>query len=323
MKAKEDLLIRAAELYYQQNLNQNTIAEILCASRATVSRLLEEARESGIVEIIIHSPVKKNAELSKRLRMEFKLKDAIVISNAYSYEEALKKCGEAASRFLHSVLENNMSLGITWGTPMNYLVNALEAYDYYNINVIQMVGCLGTGNPRLDGLEMAINFSKKLNGTYSNIYAPAFVESDVVHKYLLSETQISATLKKALSTDVIITGIGSIYDENSTLQLAGYLNETERQLLLSRGCVGHMLARMFDINGREMSLDNKYVISAPLESLKVPKWCIGIAAYAKKVKPVFAAIKSGYINTLVTDENLAEALLEFKVQGALSGDISR
>jgi deoxyribonucleoside regulator len=312
MKFKEDLLVRAAELYYQQNLSQNTIAEIMGTSRPTVSRLLDEARETGIVKIIINSPIKKNADLSKRLRMEFNLKDAIVISGTYSYDEALQKCGVAASQLLHSVLENNMSIGITWGAPMNYFAANLEPKEYYNVNVIQMVGCLGTGNPHMDGLELAINISKKLNGTYSNIYAPAFVDNEVVHKYLLSEPQIETTLKKALTTDIVITGIGSLYDETSTLQITGYISEEERQILLTKGCVGHMLARMFDIDGNEIPIDNKYVISAPLDCLRVPKWSIGISAYPKKTKPVFTAIKRGYINCLIADESLANALLYFK-----------
>ena len=83
MNTKEDLLIRTAELYYHQGLSQNTIAEILCTSRPTVSRMLDEARETGIVEIIIHSPVKKNAALSKSLRTALNLKDAIVIAGKY------------------------------------------------------------------------------------------------------------------------------------------------------------------------------------------------------------------------------------------------
>lgn len=314
MKSKEDLVIRAAELYYEQNLNQNTIAQILGTSRPTVSRLLEEARETQIVKIIIQSPVKKNAELSKELRLKYNLKDAIVISGSYSYDEALQKCGVAASQLLHSVLENNMSIGITWGTPMSYFAAALEPREYYNVNVVQMVGCLGTGNPNVDGLELAIKISRKLNGTYSNIYAPAFVENEIVQKYLLSEPQIAATLKKALNTDIIVTGVGSLLDEKSTLHVSGYISEDERQELLSKGCIGHMLARMFDIDGNEISLENKFVISAPLSSLRAPKWSIGISAHPKRTKPIYTAIKCGFLNTIVVDETLAEALLDFKDQ---------
>lgn len=311
VKSKEDLLIRAAELYYQQNLSQNTIAEIFGLSRPTISRLLDEAKETGIVEIIIHSPIKKNAYLSKKLRKELDLKDAIVVSGDYLYDEALQKCSEAASQLVHSILENNMTFGITWGAPMNYFADELEEREYYNVDVVQMVGCLGTGNPKMDGLELAIKISQKLKGTYSNIYAPAFVDSEIVQKYFLVEHQIATTIKKSASLDLVVTVIGSLYDENSTLQRTGYLSEDERRRLLDDGAVGHMLGRMFNMKGEEIPIAGKYVISAPLESLKNSRWSICISAHPKKTIPTYVAIKSGYINTLIVDESLAKALLDY------------
>lgn len=310
MKTKEDLLIRAAELYYQQGLSQNAIAEILCTSRPTVSRILDEARELGIVEIIIHSPIKKNAELSKSLRTALNLKDATVISGSFDYDTALQKCSTAAAHFLNSIIENNNTIGISWGPAINYLCDSIEPHEYYNINVVQMVGCLGTGNPSIDGLELAMKISNKLKGTYSNIYAPAFVDNETVYSYLIVEPQIEATLKKALNVDIVLTGIGSLYDRASTLQRSGYLTENERQNLLSKGGVGHLLARIFDANGNEIPIEGKYVISTPLDALRSPKWSIGICASEMKAISVLAAIRAGYINTLISDEALAVKLLK-------------
>ncbi|MGB7604566.1 MAG: sugar-binding domain-containing protein [Lutisporaceae bacterium] len=310
MNTREDLLIRAAELYYQQGLSQNAIAEILCTSRPTVSRILEEARELGIIEIIIHSPIKKNAELSKSLRTAFNLKDAIVVSGSFDYDTALQKCSTAAAHFLNSILENNNTIGISWGPAINYLCDSIEPHEYYNINVIQMVGCLGTGNPSIDGLELAMKISGKLKGTYSNIYAPAFVDNETVYSYLIAEPQIESTLKKALNVDIVLTGIGSLYDSASTLQRSGYLTENERQNLLSKGGVGHLLARIFDANGNEIPIEGKYVISTPLDALRSPKWSIGICASEMKAISVLAAIRAGYINTLISDEALANKLLK-------------
>ena len=312
MNTKEDLLIRTAELYYQQGLSQNVIADILSTSRPTVSRMLDEARESGIVEIIIHSPIKKNAVLSKSLRTAFNLKDAIVVAGDYDYENALKKCSTAAVHLLTGILENNNTIGIPWGSAINYLCDALEPQDFYNVNVVQMVGCLGTGNPSIDGLELAMRISAKLKGTYSNIYAPAFVDNEIAYNYLVAESQIEKTLKKALNTDIILTGIGSL-DSESTLVKAGYLSEKDRNDLIAKGAVGHLLARAFDESGNEIGIEGKYVISAPLDALRVPKWSIGISASEMKAVSTLAAVKAGYINTLISDEKLANKLLELKV----------
>ena len=160
-----------------------------------------------------------------------------------------------------------MSIGISWGRALEALCDVLEPTDYsdyYNVTVVQMVGCLGTGNPRVDGLELALRLSKKVHGTYSNIYAPVYVDSELVYSYLTAEPQIEATLKKAGTVDIILTGIGSLNDANGSLYKSGCYNAEERKELMRRGAVSSLLGRMFDINGNEVQLDSRYVISAPL-----------------------------------------------------------
>ena len=231
-----------------------------------------------------------------------------------NYDTALQKCSVAAAHLLTSILENNNVIGISWGPAINYLCDALESQDYYNVNVVQMVGCLGTGNPGIDGLELAMKISGKLKGAYSNIYAPAFVDDEIVYNYLTAEPQIEATLKKALNTDVVLTGIGSL-DSTSTLLKAGYLSERDGKELLDKGGVGHLLARAFDASGREISVEGKYVISAPLEALRTPNWSVGISASESKAAAALAAVNAGYINTLVVDETMANELLALQAGG--------
>ena len=76
MSNRVDLLVHISELYYQQELSQQEISQIMGISRPTVSRLLDEAKETGVVEVIIHSPIVKHPKLSYALRTEFGLRDA-------------------------------------------------------------------------------------------------------------------------------------------------------------------------------------------------------------------------------------------------------
>ena len=63
MSNRVDLLVHISELYYQQELSQQEISQIMGISRPTVSRLLDEAKETGVVEVIIHSPIVKHPKL--------------------------------------------------------------------------------------------------------------------------------------------------------------------------------------------------------------------------------------------------------------------
>lgn len=309
MEDRTELLVRVAELYYQEGLNQSEVAKIMGTSRPTVSRLLEEAKEQGVVEIIVHSPVRKDAQLSYQLRSALELRDAIVIGGTHDREKALDYCCQSADQLLATILTNNITLGITWGVAIEHFCQVLSSRDYYNINVVQMVGCLATGNPSMDGLELAIHMAHKLGGTYSNIYAPLYVENELVYSYLMAEPQIKLSLQRALNTDIIITGIGSL-DSKTSLQKAGYYSDKDRMFLLGRGAVGHLMARPIDQQGNEVSFDNHFVVGAPLEAMKSAQWSIGIAVSQEKAEATLAAVRGGYVNTLIVDQTLAKKVLE-------------
>lgn len=309
MENRTELLVHVSELYYQQGLSQQEISHIMNLSRPTISRLLDEAREAGVVEIIVHSPIVKHAQLSNALRTGFGLRDAVVLSGEYDYAKSLSRCAQEAARFLTTVLDNNQSIGISWGRALEALCDALKPAEYYNVNVVQMVGCLGTGNPRVDGLELALRISKKLGGTYSNIYAPVYVDSELVYTYLVSEPQIEATLKKALTADIVLSGIGSLDDSGGSLYASGCYTPKDRAELMRRGAVSSLLGRMFDAQGREINLDNRFVIAAPLESMRHPSWSIGINAGRKKAECTLAAVRGRYLNMLIVDEPLAREML--------------
>ena len=118
-------LIRVAGLYYQQRLNQKDIADIIRVSRPSVCRMLEEAKETGVVEITIHGQVRKEPELSNQLRTTLGLRDAVVVAGEYDYDSGLRVCGQAAAGLFGSILENNQTVGISWGPAPKYLCDYL------------------------------------------------------------------------------------------------------------------------------------------------------------------------------------------------------
>ena len=245
MKDNSQLLVKAAQLYYDSGVNQSDIANILGVSRPTVSRLLDKAREEGIVEIIVHDPIDKGQELSNQLREAFGLRDAVVITGNYDYEKALERCCEAAIQFMDQILQDGDSIGVAWGSVPRIICRTMKPRDYSNITVVQMVGSLGTGDTDVDGTRIAMRLAQLLGGTYCNIYSPIYVHKREVCEYLCEEPSIAATLERAMHTDVIITGIGSL-DNKTTIQRAGYWLESDMDELRRLGAVGHLLGRPYD-----------------------------------------------------------------------------
>src|SRR5580692_9000163 len=95
------VLLDVATFYYEQRLTQEQIAQRINTSRSTVSRLLEEARERGIVHIKINYPWQRRQDLEEQLVTRFGLHEArVLVSEQKSEEDILRGIGELAARFL-------------------------------------------------------------------------------------------------------------------------------------------------------------------------------------------------------------------------------
>ena len=314
MEDHTQILVRAAHLYYEGGLNQSDIASILKVSRPTVSRLIEEAKAEGIVEIIVHDPIRKDSALSNVIRSRLGLRDAIITIGTYDYSKALERCCEASIQLLYTIIKNGQTIGIAWGAVPQLITQMIEPREYYNVTIVQMVGCLGSGNPNVDGLELAIQLSKKLGASYANIYAPIYVRSEPVRDYLIKEPQIETTLKKARQTDIIISGIGSL-DGQTSIMKAGYWTEADLEELTSLGAVGHLLGRPYDKDGNPVEREGHFVIGAPLDAMRGVGWSIGVAVSASRAETTIAAVRGGYINTLIADQLLAKEILRLLDSG--------
>ena len=61
------LLVEVAKLYYEEQLTQAQIGRQLQTSRSTVSRLLKEARDQGVVKITIQYKWVRDSALERDL----------------------------------------------------------------------------------------------------------------------------------------------------------------------------------------------------------------------------------------------------------------
>jgi len=316
MGSKTSQIIRAAELYYERNLSQQEIARILGTSRTSVSRLLADAREKGVVEITINRPVAKQAGLSEQIRQRFDLRDVVVVNGSEEDERSLRNVGEAAAELLLSILEDNNTVGISWGQTLYHMVEALDnafLTDITNqvngVEIVQMVGSLGGGDPKIDGPDLARRMAQKLNGSYRYVHAPAVVENGDLRDQLMQQVQIRQTLEQVADADICLLGVGALNDEESSLQRTGYLTSLERQKYLQQGAVGHLLAKMIDSHGNEVSRYNHRVVAVPFGYLQRAPWSIGISASPLKVATILGAIRANHINTLVIEDTSAQELL--------------
>jgi len=137
-------LARVAAMYFEESRTQQEIAQALGISRSGVSRLLTEARERGVVEIVIHHPLPRARELERALAARFGLKEARVLAGGDDgYEAMLRRLGRLAARYFEDRVHDGMTIGISWGGALYEMIREIRPRDYTNVEVVQLIGATG------------------------------------------------------------------------------------------------------------------------------------------------------------------------------------
>lgn len=307
-----DFLVQVATLYYRDGLSQQEIAGRTGVSRATVSNALKKAREDGIVEIRIREAPSLAWSMGRALESRFGLGQAIVVPAEHDPASTTIAVGRATADCLASHLRDGIRIGISWGTTLYQAVHALPATAAWSgVEVVQLLGALGSINPRFDGFELARALAEKLHGGYRVIQAPVIVASSQVKEMLLREPQIAETLQRARTAHVALLGISSNHPERSALVRAGFMTVEESREIYASGAVGHVCGLHFDSSGRILphALNDRAIGISSDDLARIPV-LIGAASGAGKVEAVRAVLRGGLLKILVTDSTTASAILE-------------
>jgi DNA-binding transcriptional regulator LsrR (DeoR family) len=312
---RTELLVAVASLYYELNQNQQQIADRLEISRSSVSRMIKEARDLGIVEIRIHKPLNRDFHLEQALIDRFGLQDAYVLIKAGDLrdEEALYGVGRLAATYLQRVIEGmapHTCIGTAWGTGAFAAVNALPEDRDRQIDVVQLLGSVTVSDPLIDGPDLARLLAAKLGGRHFDLHAPVLVEQPTLRSMLVHEPSVREGLQRGRGVALAITGVGTMVEEASSFLRAGHLTAAELAQLREQGIVGETCGRFFDAWGRyEDFAINERVIGIALDDLRRIPRVIAVARGLPKARSILAALRGRYMTVLATDDITARAVL--------------
>ena len=115
---REHLMVRAAKLHYDLQYSRIEVAKELGLTRWQVSKLLEEARAEGIVQIKIEPRSKRLVHLEAELQRRYGLQDALVVQVPPNLDASLDFVAAAAGSYLASISSRVPLLGVSWGRTL-------------------------------------------------------------------------------------------------------------------------------------------------------------------------------------------------------------
>lgn len=313
MNERHRLMIKVARLYYENGMTQEMIAERLRMSRPRVSRLMQEALDQGIVKITIIQEPGSYAELERELENRYGLLEVTVIdsTSSSSYEGTARDLGPASAEYFNRVVKDGDVVGLTWGITLASMVENLLPEKKHNCIVVQMVGGLGEPNAESHATGLVSRTSMAIGAALWLMPTPGIVNSIEAARLLRSDRYVAQTLEKARQVNVAFVAIGAPTQNSLLMRGESIISWHEMNELISKGAVGDIALHFYDLQGNPIQTDLKErVIGISLEELKSIGRVVGVAGGVDKFDAILGAIRGKFINTLITDAEIARRLLE-------------
>ncbi|MFD2924875.1 sugar-binding transcriptional regulator [Halobacillus naozhouensis] len=310
---EERRLIKVAKMYYKDQLTQSEIAKSLGIYRTTITRLLQKAREEGIVQVNIKGEYSEQVDLEDQLLKRFNIKEAVVIPSSPEQTERERKTdlGKAAVNFLNTTIRDGDTVGFAWGSTLGSMVDALERYKKREADFVPLVG--GPGKMPVDHHVNTIvyNQAKAFGGQAHFIDSAAIVPSTQSKNEIFESAYFQDVLELWNKLTVAVVGIGTQLS-SSNMIFSGFLGEEDYKSLESQGAIGDICSRFYDVKGKPVDGNvGDRTVAIELDRLKEIDYSIGVAESVEKTASIVGALRGNYITHLLTNDQTARSILEF------------
>lgn len=310
VQADGDLSVRAAWLSLAGGFTQEQIAERLGVSRVKVARLIARAQREGRIKVFVEGPVTACLELEDELSRRFGLTGCHVAPSIDDDPLPLRVLGPAGAQVLQQVLGRKeiTVIGVGHGRTLAAAVQALPWTSRPDMRFVALLGSL-TRSAATNPFDVIARMADKSGGTGYYMPAPFRCDSEQDRTVFLGQRTLRQVFDLAKRAQVMVVGAGAVQRDSHMVQ-SDVLTVEEHDEVARSGACGELLGTFIDADGRPVATQvNKCCIALPLEDL-VGKEVILLAGGHGKARAARAALKTGLIRQMITDEATARRIIE-------------
>ncbi len=305
--------LRAAQMYYLQDLTMNAIARELRTSRSTVSRLLSLARETGLVQIQVNNPAERAPALEQQIRRRFGVEAHVVpVADSANDSEVLDRVAIQAARTIGPLVDSNAIIGVAWGSTLSAVSHHLTRKQTHDSTFVQLNGA---GNTQTTGITYASEILRRFGQAYGTrveqFPVPAFFDHAATKTAMWEERSVRRILDLQRRMTMAIFGVGSIgAGIPSHVYSGGYLDREDLDTLETDEVVGDVATMFFRADGTHRDiLLNKRSTGPNLDELQMVARRICVVSGESKINGLRGALAAGLATDLILDEGSARSLV--------------
>ena len=300
----QELMYAAATQYYLEDANQADIASRLGVSRATVSRLLTEARKQGIVEIRVRRPAGlEGGRLAAEVAEAVGLRQVHLVPRAEGPRLG-PWLAPGVARALAAVGPQPGDVIVVSSGSTVYECAQEDLGHFPGIMVAPAVGGQEEPQPWFQTNETTRILAERLGGVPSYLYALA-LPGPALFGSLQDEPSFRRINELWGRAKCALVGVGAAPLMRQVLP--SFVPSDAPSL---RNAVGDVCSRFYDQDGLPVSYPGSdRVVATSLADLRRIPVSIAVAVGQEKVPSIIAGARGGYFNVLVSDVPTAEGLL--------------
>ena len=306
----QSLAVRAAWLHHAAGMTQSEVANRLGVTNVKAHRLIMWANQNGLVKVTIDGDIAELALLETQLSERFGLSFCQLAPDLNEPGLPLRALGIAGSSFLRREIANLQGgvIGIGHGRTLAAAVADLPRMDAGNVRFVSLLGGL-TRHHAANPYDVMHQLAQKTGATAYVLPVPFFANTAEDREVFLSQRGVGDVFALAEKSDLMLVGIGTAALD-SQLVVSRIVEADEIKQVEELGGAGEVLGHFFDDDGRPVETPLSARTVAPgFEGLK-DRRIVAIAGGRDKVRAIRAALKSGILSGLITDEETAKRLAE-------------
>jgi len=298
-------MVEVARQYFLHDRSKVQIAEAFGLSRFKVARLLDQAREQGVVTIRINDGGLPVPELAERLQRALGLRRAVVIeTHEDDPDEARRLVGAAAADLLGQTLREGEVVGMAWGRTLTAMSASMPALP--RVDVVQLTGAIGA-DLEVSPVEVIRRFALRSGGSSRPIFAPLVVGDARTAEALRRQPDVAQALRMHDTVNTAVVAVGSWEPPNS--QLYSALSVADRERLRAAGVRAEIAAILVADTGEVVAPEfAELCVSIQADQLRRVPRVVAVAGGADKALAVAAVARSRLCTERVTDRALAPAV---------------
>ena len=306
--------IRAARMYYYQGMTSAAIAREMNLSRSSISRLITFAKENGYVDIRIIDPIEQPLVLEQEIKDFYSIQKVHVVPvpDIVGEAEWLERVAQYTAKYLNTLFDSNMILGIAWGTTLSAISRHLLPKATHNSQIVQLNGA---GNTRTMGIEYAseiiMRFAASFQARAHLFPVPTLFDYASTKSAMWQERSIQRILQLQEQADLLLYSIGAVdAGVPSHVYAGGYLEEKDLNDIRRYQIIGDIATVFFREDGSFENIPLNQRTSGPNLDLFLEKHGLCVVSGLGKCKGLHAAMLGGLVNELILDEPTARFLIE-------------